>query len=717
MIRALVLACFLITVAKDVVAQSLRVRSGEHGDYTRLVVQIPKGVRWSLHQRVKGARLNIALRDAVFETSAVFDRLSDNRLTAVYQAEPGSALDLTFGCDCVATAFLHRESMVVIDIAPGEFKPTRQIDLGAPIWLPQRRPDRQPPATSPAHILPLPLLELNRNRLESLLMSRVLQGADRDVVDLQLSAPGPRQSTTLGPVKVPADLARNLHVSSILDEVRAAGVTTDPQIFRQPKCIADAELSFETWAGEHRFPHQLAQLRRGLFQEFDRIDPGRTIALAKLYTYYGFGAEAGQALRLLPAQTTETRRISAIAEAMDNLPVAYPNPFSGQQRCDGIAALWAMLIEKTLQPDADLNAIEQAFARLPQHLRRHFGPALAATLVDSDELEASRRILRAVQRIEERDGPSLTLVQAQISDAEGDAVQTEKLLTDLAYSADADEEAALALARLVEQRWSRREGVSQREVDFAAAYSVEMRRSQRGPMMARTHALALALNQRFDQAMEVIHAAPIDKDWLRTRDQVVRVLAERADDITFLFHATKIAPTLQEKLDLDTAISMSKRLGELGFNARAYALANRPLDKANKQSRAHLRASAALMQGRPRQALLELSDDKSIPAQQLRVSALIKAGDYAQAAEILSSLGEVEKAQRYFWLAERNDLPEDLPIGKFANLRRISHSLSQPIARSPEKPLADARMLLEDSSHARDLIADLMDNAGREMSP
>lgn len=714
MIRTLLLACALAGAAAATMAQTLRVRSGEHGDYTRLVVQVPKGVAWELHQQPDGARLSVALESAVFETDAVFERLSDKRLTSVSQAQPGAALDIAFGCDCVATAFLHRQTMVVIDISANAFKPAPKVDLSAPIWLPERQHSPRPVTEHSSNDPVTPLQKLSRRDLENLLISRVLQGADRDAVDLQLSDPGPRRTTTLDPMKIPANLTQNLHVTSILDEVQAITGLPDPQIYRQPKCIPDAELGFETWSGDQPFEREVAHLRRGLFQEFDRVDPERAVSLAKLYTYYGFGAEARQVLRLMPEQSIATRRISAIADAADDRPATQPNPFSGQQRCDGIAALWALLTEKTLRPDANLNAIERAFARLPQHLRRHFGPQLAELLVEAEKLEASRRVLRAAERVEGQDRPALTLAQARVADAEGNTDQAKELLSDVTKSPAADEEAALALARLVEKRWSDREGLSQREVDLAAAYSVELRRSQRGPMMVRTHALALALNHQFDEAIAVVHAAEMDSDWLRTHDQVARLLAERADDITFLRHTLIMTPDMQSELDLDTAISMSERLVALGFGERAYALANRPPDQAQRQGRARLRAQVALLKGRPRQALLNLSNDESDPAQRLKARALVQAGDFAEAAELMSNLEEKEQAQRYFWLAGQDGAVEDDPQGKFAILRRITQSLSNPIARISDKPIADAQLLLEDSTRARDLIHEMLIKAGHD---
>lgn len=220
MTRAFVLAFLWTALAGEALAQSVRVRSGEHNGYTRLVFQVPPGTDWDLTPRQNGAQLAISLEDVSFETNAVFNRLSAGRLASLSQSNSGEPLELSFGCECVATAFLHRQTMIVVDIAPGEYTPTPDIAVLPPL-LPQ--PDIERPLTAlaqtPGAELPASLLHLERRNFETQLMSRLLQGADRDVVDLNLANVGARQSGYFGPVQSPADLPENLHVSTILDEI------------------------------------------------------------------------------------------------------------------------------------------------------------------------------------------------------------------------------------------------------------------------------------------------------------------------------------------------------------------------------------------------------------------------------------------------------------------------------------------------------------------
>ncbi|WP_170610555.1 hypothetical protein [Ruegeria arenilitoris] len=710
MIKALVLTCILITTVTAASAERLRVRSGEHKDFTRLVVQIPLGTEWNLRQLHNGAELSVALDGAVYETDTVFNRLYGHRLTSVSQKRSGSSLELAFGCDCVATAFLFRGTMIVVDIAPGQFL--------SPLALIQSKLTKRRPLKAQKQVelqpkkFEIPLLNLSRQDLETQMMSRILQGADREVVDLDLSDVGPRRSTAIDPEVIASDLTANLQVTSILDELRGLGGFLEPPFNSIPACITDAELDFDAWHGTQQFEHQVAYLRSELFEEFDHINTERALELAKLYAYHGFGAEAVQVLNLLPEQSEITSRIRAIAHAMDERPALESHPFSHQQRCDGITALWSVLIEKKLDPEAELYAIEKSFSLLPDHLRRQFGPTLMDTLAKAGKLEESRRVMRSVERLDLEDRNELNLARASIADAGGEDALAETLLSEVAATAMAAEESALALARLIEKRWSDRKPVSQQNIDLAAAYAVELRRSEFGPKMKRAHALALGLNHDFDRALSLIQSSTTDDGWDGTQSQVLQLLAERADDITYLRHALNLPKAVVGQLSTETAIALSKRLAKLGFAQQAFNLANRSEDKLRRVDRTRLRAQAALQNGRPHQALLELAEDDSDEANRIKADAYIKIEEFSQAATILSELGETGEAARYLWLAGLVDEASMEASGRFGDLARLDKALGRKIERIPAKPLADATALLEQSEQTRGLITNMLSAAG-----
>ncbi|MCG7521098.1 hypothetical protein [Ruegeria sp. Ofav3-42] len=711
MIRSIFIAFVLSAAAAQ--AQDIQVRSGEHDGYTRLVAQVPPGTSWVLSQTKSGARLSVELDKATFNTGSVFRRLTKNRLAAISQSKPGGALEMQFGCDCVASAFLFKNTMIVVDIAPGTALPPISAEIPPPV-LPKAPKEKDPLAEAQdLKALELPLLGLNAQRFENQLSTLLLRGADRDLVDLNLAPIGPRLSVPEDGPPIPPDLNTNIHVTSVLDGLNGLLGPSLPQLEKRPPCISSAELGFDRWSGAGPFPEQVASLRGALFQEFDRIDKEKALKLARLYAYSGFGAEALQALDLLGQQSPQADRVAAIARYLDDGQLTAPNPFTSLQRCESDAALWALLIDGRVQNDARLQSIEQSFVRLPDHLRRHVGPTLAEILTDADKLEAARRVLRAVDRVESEVSTDTSQAKAKVAAAEGDGPRAEALLNKVITSSDADLEAPLALARLVDKRWAERGSISPQELDLAAAYVVELRRSELEPLMTRTQIVALSLSHEFDEAVDLLDHHPSEAESIETLNRVAQILTERADDATFLRRALTLSTGQRLGLTTETAVKLAERLVTLGFAEAALDLASRPQDKARRAERARLRARAALLKNRPHQAMLELADDPSDTAQLLRGNAMQAIGDYVAAGEHWRAAGEHELADRFFWLADRTEAIDDVRGTKFVAVNQTTMRLSKPPSRVPDKPLADAHNLLADSTETRRRISELLMTVSR----
>jgi hypothetical protein len=707
MTRFALIASALIAAATGAAARDVTVRSGEHDGYTRLVVQVPPDTGWVLKQTKNGALLNVALEDVAFQTGAVFQRLTQNRLAALSQTKPGAPLEMEFGCNCVASAFLFRDTMIVVDIAPGTFLPPLTSDIPAPALPKAPKGDTTPGPDQSLATLELPLLNLNASGFEHQLATRLLQGADRGIVDLKTAPVGPRASISNQSLLIPSEVELNVQVTTILEDLNGLLGPDVPQLERRPPCVSSAELALDDWSDERPFAEQTAALRTGLFQEFDTIDKTRALHLAKHYAYSGFGAEAIRALELLGERSLETERIAAIARVLDDGQLNGSNPFTGLQRCESDAAMWAALTEGSLRQDANLIAIEQTFTRLPDHLRRHVGPMLSDILVEGQELEAARRVLRSVDRVETQFSADTTQAKAKVATAEHDAPRAETLLTEVLEAPDATFEAPLALARLIDKRWLERGAVSPQELDLAESYTVELRRSEIGAMMQQTHAVALSLGQEFDAALDVVAELPEDIESTETLNRVVFVLTERADDATFLRRVLSLSHAQTQALTTDAAIVVADRLARLGFAKQAQALAKRPQDRLKRGERARLRAKAALLAHRPHQAMLELADDSTDEADSLRAAALQATGDFAAAGELMRASGHADEANRLFWLA---DLTEKAELGsgtKFSDVAKTSRGLSAMPVRVPDKPLADAEALLQDSAETRQRIANL----------
>lgn len=717
------LALGLILIATSAMAEELSVRSGEHEDFTRLVIKVPEGTSWTLDSSDRGARLNVELPDVTYDTDAVFERLSQNRLLFLKQEKPGDDLDIGFACNCVANGFLHAGAMIVIDIRESKDKPSAPLVLPLARTKPRetlhaaRRSSPQTPDQAPKtgiHALPTPVPSLNIARtgeeIEARLLTQVLKGTDQEVLDLDLAAVGPRQSGAS--LQAALERTLNLHniaVGTVVDRDLTGDPTGISLLEPETACLSDNVLDFASWSNGTSFSTQLANARSNLFGEFDRLDRGQALRLARLFAYFGFGAEAKQILELANHSSDESSRIRAIAAAVEKTTALAENPFIGQQRCGGDAALWATLTEGHVAENADTEAIELAFLRLPDHLVTHLGPELARLLTKADQLEAARRILRAVERVGVNSKATTALVEAELASAEENPEREENKLKDAVEAEQATAEAPLALIRLIEKRWEEQGVVSGKEVELAAAFALEYRRSELGNPLKMAHVLAMALNQQFDEAMGTLFGERDHrprKMWGQTFERVAVAMTERADDITFLRHTVGLSSDLISVMSDDAVDVVAGRLVSLGFHETALSLAG---DRGvQREARAMILARAALETGLPHRAMLAVEEYTTPAASLVRADAMYSSGNYAAAAEHASQMGDNEAATRYLWLADAWDHVSGEAGTKYPLIVGLSRDLSAQAAHNALPPLAESKRLLENSTLTREMVGDLI---------
>lgn len=718
-------------IASAVQAAEIDVRSGEHDGFTRLVFRIEPGTGWNLESGADAARLTIDLTDVVFRFDTVFDRIPRTRLAALNQSAPGAPLEMELACPCDARGFVQSGSLLVVDIRPrpdGAPAPPTLPPLASPITLPlvPDRLARPSPADSPAAgqivatrppaFSTLPVRQAGR-AVETRLYSRILRGVDQEVLTLD---PGNASRAAPDTLAAQAALAEtleqglglsNLRVSTVVDRdlggIRGGNASPDSHL----PCTDASRLAVDTWGSDAPFQTQLAGLRAGLYREFDAVDSDLALQMVRLYLFFGFGAEARDILSLAGANAQDHSLLSALADAVDGEPPRPGNPLAGQQACDGPAALWSALTEGRVAENADTKAVLRSFAALPQHLRAHLGPTLGDRLTEAGFVDAARQILRGTERTRTADPVSIEVVEAKLAELENKPDVQEEKLARIVTDDKASIHAPLALADLIEKRWAEGGDMSERDLELAAAFAQEYRKSEIGPRLQAAHIIALALAGRFDQAMLAVGAAGADRDqqaWTETLNRVLSRLTARSDDVTFLRHVSILPNDQFLAARLENAEQIAERLIALGFHELALRYADRPQDRKGRRDRAVLIARATLGTGRPHRALLELAGIESDEANRIRAEALYRTGDYSGAADLLAQSGDLERASRYVWISGASDPMPGTEGTGFAEIHAIGKDLLEPETEYPETPLAQARSIVENSSSMRDRIAEML---------
>ncbi|MCW3782039.1 hypothetical protein OM960_10570 [Defluviimonas sp. CAU 1641] len=100
-------------------AEMIRVRSGEHTGFTRIVVDVGAPSGWELGRDGSGYILRVSGLDVTFDATDVFRRITRTRLaTLALDATPG-VLRFGIGCACHATATADGNGNIIVDIADG----------------------------------------------------------------------------------------------------------------------------------------------------------------------------------------------------------------------------------------------------------------------------------------------------------------------------------------------------------------------------------------------------------------------------------------------------------------------------------------------------------------------------------------------------------------------------------------------------------------------
>lgn len=737
------LGLLFLVWSNPVLAQTLTVRSGEHATYTRLVMRLPDGIDWRLQQDGPVAELFIEGDNVSFDMSGVFARIPRVRLSDLAQDGPGKPLRLNLACNCPVTGFLERDDYLVLDIGD----PVSDVPVRFGLSEPETAKPPVLPPQSGAAAMVLPLIGndpaaqlLMRDHGAHMIVGPVTgeatgkaaddPGASDHVEELaQDRNDGLSRSeraiqeqiaraATQGLVDVDADALRSIEAQSeVPDTVDAAqlrsnikattSVDRDMSLAAGPLsvnghggyCMDPDRIDITTWGDDRPFGHQIGAFRTRMAGEFDDLSPGDLRGLAKTYLYFGFGAEARQLLREADERKADIRILDAFARLLDEGQLKKPHPFDDQKHCNSAVAMWSVYANP-VSPRDEINsdAIVRAFAELPPHLRDHVGPGLMRRFVNAGDADTAEILKRIINRAAPRDDASMQMAEAELARLNGKETQADELVKDVAHGGSG--ESPNALITLVDRHFESRKPVPSDTVQLISSYVLEMRRTEAGEDLARAHALALGLAGDFHAAFDV--AGQLDRAVSeQTIGQLLDVLTENADDVTFLELSFDTAVTTPNVFPGETKLKVAQRLLDTGFPETAMALADQPVSGRLHEEQAVIRAEASLAMGLPRRALLELVGRSGPDIDVLRAEALRMSGLHAEAAEIFASMEAREDAARSEWLA---GLPvEDSATGQteFSDRQMASQRLANLPPATGENTLSGARALLNQAEALR----------------
>lgn len=677
MIRALALAALAALAAGACLAEPVRVRSGEHEGFTRLVLSLEAGQSWSLERDDVDYLVTLNGADG-FDLEEVFSIIPQTRLAGVSGSK--EQLRLTLACNCSATAFETKSSTgndaLVIDIS-GE---APQIDV-APAAVRVEEPPREPREPAEARsfsstnsdrylgqfwqdLVPSPETPFSdpnsvaaaessaREELvaasERELVRQLSRAASQGIVDLkrsQVDAPSKQSAQKTAAVAGPLPEGTDqpaLVAETVLDRDSHFAPLQAPVTAEGQLCPTDQQVAIGAWGDDRPFWTQISEKNLGLMGEFDQPDVEAAAGLAKTYLYFGFSDEAQAILDDFDIDPTAASLLTAIADALEGGDGNGAPLFQGMETCDSSAAMWAVLASSGLAPGSPVNgaAINKAFSALPPHLRRLLGPRLVEKLLDAGEEGTARAVQAAQERAETTKGQETELVSAEIDAARGKLDEAEAALERVI--AGNGPGAVDALEKYVDLRLQRKLPVSSSYAELAGALAHQLEGGLEWPRLARTNVLALAASGDYAAAFaERERVVGLGDPALpeALTEELFSVLAAQASDGKFLeFYFANRALLSPAEAPPTLNLRIGERLLALGF-ADAARAAIGPDDERLEEARMLL-ARIALAKRDGELALKTLSGSVTPESGALRASALSLLGRHEEAAAIHAGLGD-----------------------------------------------------------------------------
>ena len=743
---AWVLASCLTVCAGMTQAQALDLRSGDHPTFSRVTVPLPTGQTWRATRTSTGVTVTLPGFSQGFNTEGVFLRMRQTRVDAIDTSD--DSLTLRVICDCDATAFVSGPLLVIdvadrgtqlagpkIDATPSISRPTaatRQPDSAKPRsslpWIGGASPFAAlADATLDAAAPQVPSVSPDNSELlaeiQENLVRQVANAASAGLLESARTLPAPTPTAAPPAALEPLDLPNiikssslNVRITSSMDfpeglsnlarDAGAAGLA----------CPADGLFSIADWGTDTGFSAQIGPARNSLMDARDQLRPGAVETLAKLYLYFGFGAEALGVLRLDPQVQSQLPELTALARIFEHGNVGRGNPLAGYTDCPSDAALWATISLQQIPAGTliDTNAALRAVNNLPKHLRQIAAPLLSAQLLKYGDAQAAAGAMRSVERLPDPLTPKAVLAQADLAiDAGEPATQ---MLQDVVDTNS--QQSPEALVKLVNATLAKDEPLSYETATLVEAYAQELRGTEMGSALRRTQVVALSQSQHFDEAFKSLHElepslSPDSSTDLRKT--VIEHLGAKADDLTFLEHIFAQDSKAISALPKNTKLMIASRLMDLGFGAQVQDIIRTIPDAPRHEARQIIAARAALQLRQPFQAQAALIGIDTPDAALLLAQAKEMAGEYREAFDLFTQSNSAEAAKQAAWLSDdwQNLTPRD--ASGFA----AAASLLQPVDQ-PEDPnigqLGRADLALEQSAAARSALEQLLTDPDVQVS-
>ncbi len=399
-------------------AETVRVQSGDHDNFTRLVLYLPGQIDWEAERKsANSVRLTLSRPEIEFDMDGVFDVISTDRL-AQLTSDKRSQLDIGLACECAVAVYPYATRFLVVDIAnrlrASALSPDAVVLQPA---KPELKPQLSDQGGDTSEVLQIADAMVDLEEVSEPL-GLLESGSEAATVLAQsewnspptIALPDPLETTVAAPTPMPVlpvlpDLTvgkNSTFLAEQLDaEVQAATqagllsmadhmtissaaepetATIDPQLEEDTGdatgqaatvawCPPNVASMIAQWAGHTPYSQELARMRAETVDLTGRAVPSAELALARFYVAYGQGYEALALLAPMDGAAADTLR--AMASVIEGRVNVSKTVFAA---CPGLSP-WDVIRRVNAgdqSPGLDEDAVIAAYQLLPPVLLAMF---------------------------------------------------------------------------------------------------------------------------------------------------------------------------------------------------------------------------------------------------------------------------------------------------------------------------------------------------------
>lgn len=108
--------CAIILWPNIINAETIKVRTGDHGSFTRLVFYLETSRDIDISESPQGYEVRNSSLQTKYDLKDVYRTIGRNRLSNIWQDGSTKVLNLEIDCSCRIEKFRHLEKIIVVDI-------------------------------------------------------------------------------------------------------------------------------------------------------------------------------------------------------------------------------------------------------------------------------------------------------------------------------------------------------------------------------------------------------------------------------------------------------------------------------------------------------------------------------------------------------------------------------------------------------------------------